>query len=378
MSQFLSQNLTQDMRLEQKLTPQLIQSMAILQKPVADLEACINDALEGNAALEVADPAPSEGNGEAEASPDERGVHDRAGEDSFTRLDRFSRDRDLDFGDSRPPLTRRVPSSDERDPKIAAIANTPGREVGLHDYLLLQWSLLELEDELRRAGEAIIYQLDLDGYLRVPLQEVGASVKPPVELDVLERARQRIHQLDPIGVGARDMVECLLVQLEALPGDNTIERTLIENHLNDISRNRLPAVARATGYSIGEIKEAIKAMRSTLHLHPGYLVGDRAVPAIRPDVVVEYAETGGGLVVRLARGNTPELRIRDEVLAMAKSKANGKVTREFARKQVEAAAALIDAVTFRCSRLLEVSKAIIEQQREFFDVGPEGLKIFRM
>ncbi len=119
-------------------------------------------------------------------------------------------------------------------------------------------------------------------------------------------------------------------------------------------------------------------MRATLTLHPGFSVGDRSVPTIRPDVIVEYADTGDGLTVRLTRGNLPKLCIRDDMVTMAKSKANGKVTRDFARSQIESATALIDAITFRHNRLLEVSRAIIEKQREFFNIGPEGLTIFRM
>jgi RNA polymerase sigma-54 factor len=119
-------------------------------------------------------------------------------------------------------------------------------------------------------------------------------------------------------------------------------------------------------------------MRSSLCLHPGYLVGNRTLPPIRPDVIVQYSETGGGLTVRLTRGNTPHLRVRDDVASLAKSKENGKETREFARKHIEEAAALIDAVNFRRQRLLEVTRAIAEKQRDFFDVGPSGLKVLRM
>jgi len=153
---------------------------------------------------------------------------------------------------------------------------------------------------------------------------------------------------------------------------------LIERHLDDIAHNRLPAVAKATGYSIGEINEAIKVMRTALCLHPGYLVGDRTVPTIRPDVIVDYAETGGGLTVRLTRGNIPELRINEDLATFARSKKTDKRTRDYARKQVEAASAIIDAVGFRQSRLLEVAYSIVDRQREFFDIGPEGLKVFRM
>ncbi|MHC5110087.1 MAG: RNA polymerase factor sigma-54 [Planctomycetota bacterium] len=379
MSQFLSQSLSQQMRLEQRLTPQLIQSMNILQKPVADLEAHVNEALETNAALEVAEPeqAPAV-DGQPPAGSVEGGAEHQTNEESFQRLDRMSRDYDLGY-DNRPPhLARRVTDSGERDAKLAALANTAGREVSMQEFLLEQVALLEIDGELRRACEVLIGHLDQDGYLRTRFEEIIEKTRPAVSEELLQRALIRVQRLEPTGVGARDFVECLLLQLDALPGDNSVERLLIERHLHDIAKNLLPAVSKATGFSIGEITEALKVMKSKLVLHPGFLVGDRGEPPIRPDVIIEYAETGGGLTVRLTRGNTPMLRISDEVAAMAKAKANGKDAREFARQQVESATALIDAVNFRHNRLLEVARAIVEKQREFFDVGPDGLKALRM
>jgi len=378
MSQFLTQSLSQQMRLEQRLTPQLIQSMAILQKPVADLEAYIANALESNAALELDEPKPPAPEPAQREDDNGRGKLDHREALGFARLDRFARYYDMDATDRAPSSARRLSSGDTRDAKMGAMANTAGREIDLNEYLLSQWALFEVDDDVRRAGEAIINHLDPDGYLRVPLDEIAERVRPPLSTDMFEKALREVHKLEPAGIGARDVVECLLLQLDVLPGDNTLERTLIEHHLDDIVHNRLPAVAKAVGCSVGEINEAIKAMRSTLCLHPGYLVGDRSVPTIRPDVIVEYAETGGGLDVWLARGNTPKLRIRPEVAALAKSKKNGRATRDFARKHVEDASALIDAVSFRRNRLLEVARAIVEKQADFFDVGPEGLKVCRM
>lgn len=377
MSQILSQVFSQQMRLEQRLTPQLIQSMAILQKPVADLEAYIEEALESNPALEVAEPTASE---EDAPSKTEHGPSVQEADEGgrFDRLDRFSRDNDLELADRIPRRVSRVASSGERDAKIDAMANTAGREISLNEHLLQQWTLLESAQPIRRAGIALINHLDPDGYLRVRFEQISDSTRPPIPLEDLEAALVEVQLLDPPGIGARDVVECLLLQLEALRGDNEIERTLVRDHLDDIARNRLPAVAKATGYSIGEINEALKAMRSTLHLHPGYLMGDRSVPTIRPDVIVDYAETGGGLTVRLARGNLPTLLINKEVAALAKSKVNGKDARDFARKHIESAGALIDAVSFRSHRLLDVARAIVEKQREFFEYGPQGLKILRM
>lgn len=368
------------MRLEQRLTPQLIQSMAILQKPVAELEAYIQEALESNAALEIEETNADTDSDENRDRANELAAHHKD-DDSFARLDRFTRnfrDFDPDWIDRAPHKARRLSSSSDRDAKMGAMANTAGREIGLHEYLLEQWTMLELDEEIDRAGVLIMNHLDPDGYLRVRFDEMIENTNKSVSIESFDKALLEIHNLDPSGIGARDVVECLLLQLDRRRGDNQVERTLIQHHLQDLIHNRLPVISKATGYSIGEINEAIKAMRSMLCLHPGYLIGDRSVPAIRPDVIVEYTETGGGLSVRLTRGNMPALKINDEVSSIAKSKENGKSARDFAKRHVEEAAALIDAVTFRRSRLLEVSKSIIEKQRDFFDIGSEGLKVCRM
>lgn len=374
MSHFLSQSLGQQMRMEQRLTPQLIQSMTILQKPVAELEAFVEEALETNAALEIDETHPRAP--EADHEPPPRTEREQEVEAGFRRLDKFAREYDPDWA----PTDRRVAnrSDDDMDPKMGAMANTAGREQGLTEHLMDQWSLVELDAENRRAGVAIINSLDVDGYLRRPLAEIAQQANPPIPLELMEKALTEVQHLEPPGVAARTPVECLMLQLDALPGDNAIERTLIEHHLDNLVHNRLPAIVKATGFTMGEVTEAIKAMRSRLYLHPGYLVGDRSVPPIRPDAIVEYADSGGGLTVRLARGNMPKLRLREDVVALTKSKDASKEEREFVKKHVDEASALIDAVNFRKARLLQVAQALAEKQRDFFDQGPAGLKICRM
>jgi RNA polymerase sigma-54 factor len=111
---------------------------------------------------------------------------------------------------------------------MGAMANTEGREISLHEHLLDQWTMTELDVDVRRAGEAIIGRLDPDGYLRLPDEEIAQSVRPPIPIDLLSKALIEVQKLEPSGIAARDTVECLLLQLNTLPGDNTIERTLIE------------------------------------------------------------------------------------------------------------------------------------------------------
>ena len=128
----------------------------------------------------------------------------------------------------------------------------------------------------------------------------------------------------------------------------------------------------------GEITEAVRALSSTLVLHPAYRVIEGQVLPIHPDVFVEYASNGRELTVRLTRGSNPRLRVSRRALEILKNRRNGKNDRDFIRKHVDAANALIDAVQYRRSRLLDVAKAIVEKQRDFFEIGPQGLKVLRM
>lgn len=356
------------------MTPQLIQSMAILQKPIAELEAYVHEALESNPALDVAEPEAKE------EQPPHRGANGRAkeaDERQFARLDRFARAYEWDGSDGMPPRMRASLRDGERDAKLDAMANTAGRPASLQEHLLRQWALVEVEPPVRRAGEIIIDRFDPDGYLRVPLEELAAVTRPQLAAEVFQEALEEVQQLDPAGVGARDLKECLCLQLDRMPGDNLLEWTLVQEHLDDIAQNRLPAIARARDLPLGEINEAIRVIR-TLHPSPGTLIEAQAEPPIRPDAIVEYGPTGRDMVVRLVRGNLPPLQIRPEVVALARNPEGKREDKEYAKRQVDAAEVLIDAVAFRQRRLLEVARLIAERQRDFFDTGPQGLKVLRM
>jgi RNA polymerase sigma-54 factor len=372
MSQFLSQIPSQMMRQEQRLTPQLIQSMDILQLPLAALEARINEELDRNPVLELVEnghattpqPAPPEA-AESQPSPEA---------EAFTRLDRLSREYGFDEGDQ--AYGRPYREAGERDAKMDAMANSPSRPICLQEYLLQQWALEEVEGDIRRAGELILNYIDDDGWLRTDLGEIARQVDPPMSADLMEQALKRVQGLEPAGIGGRNLQECLLIQLNGQGGDHELEKALIEHHLEDIQKNRYPAIAKATGKSIEEIKEAV-AHISHLHPKPGYLVVEREAPPIIPDVIIDYAEDGEGYAVRLARGNSPRLRLSPVYSKMLKEHTD-KNEREFLRKNMESARALMDAITYRRDRLLELTKVVAERQREFLDQGPQALKVLRM
>lgn len=177
MSQSLSLVMSQELRQEQRLTPQLIQSMDILQLPLMALEARINEEMEQNPVLEVAPPAPDE-----EAPPRPAPTEPTNGPESaaeavgFQRLERMSREYDFDPGDHGYGRAR---STGERDAKMDAMANTASRPVSLREHLSGQWTFVDVDAEVKRAGEALLDYIEEDGYLRTDLETVAQSVRPP-------------------------------------------------------------------------------------------------------------------------------------------------------------------------------------------------------
>lgn len=374
MSQYLSQIAAQVLRQEQRLTPQLIQSMDILQLPLLALEQRLQQEMESNPALEVVQPV-AETSREAPARTEAEPSAGDEPDDGFGRLEELSKEYDLDFGDR--PYVPRAHGDGERDAKLDAMANTVSRPISLQEYLLQQWSLVEEKPEIKRAGEQIINHIDEDGYLRTSLEEIMTSVAPPLPLDIVEDALLAVQELEPAGVGARDLKECLLLQLDAMPGRHDIEERIIRHHLTDIEKNRYPAVAKALGCSIDEVKQAV-ANIAKLHPHPGMLITEHEVPLITPDIIVDYDDEGDGYTVRLARGSFPRLRISPLYRRLLIASKQDRAARDFIRKNIEAASAIIDAVHYRQQRLLEVAKIVVQRQRDFLDNGPSGLKILRM
>lgn len=404
MSQYLSMLPSQQMRLEQRLSPQLVQSMEILQLPLLALEARVREELESNPVLEEFEPEPAERQAERREDPPQSENNQQEAE-GFERLDRLSREYDFDPGDL--PYGRVRTDGGDRDAKLEAMANTASRGESLREQLLHQWSLVECRPEVRAAGEAIIDAMDEDGYLRTEsehhpsradgdtpestplviqrtpdereklLEQIAQTRKPPIDRSIMEEALVLVQTLEPTGIGACDLTESLLIQLRSRGEDDPLVYTLVQEHLVSLAKNMFPAVARATGREIDDIKAALKKIGRLNH-HPGLLVQPSNVPRIAPDILIDYSDDGDGYTVRLARGNSPRLRVSAAYREMLQEKSTDRQTREFIKKRMESAHTLVDAIQYRRDRLLQIAKVILERQREFFDYGPQFLKVLRM
>lgn len=407
---------SQHMKLGQqmKLAPRMIQSMEILQMPLVELQERIEQELASNPTLELVEIEPDESTRD-EPSPDTDGELDLSepGEADFARLDQFEEsnpdaaENAFDEGGHSPresdpferDTERRLSSRLDGEPnaKMEAMASAPARGDTLAEQLLRQWAMVDIPEPLRPVGAAIIAFLDDDGYLRTPLGEVadksprppGAGEWPPPPED-LELALQAVQMLlEPAGVGARDARECLLLQIDAqleidAHDDGDVQavaspdvlrhaRRIVELHLEDLMKNRLPKIAESAGLGLDEIRSAIEALRR-LSLAPGRrLVEERYEPII-PDAVVEYDEDNDRYIAYLNDSRLPNLRINRDYAMMTRDRSVPKADRDFIRTNLSNAQWLMDAVEQRKGTLLRVVRAVVEAQRDVFDYGIEALK----
>lgn len=385
MSQILSQIPRQLLQQQQRLTPQLIQAMDILQLNALALESRIAQELDANPALELvpADdevPAPAEPEAAAEERPEgERAMVVEEGDaGDFERLDSLVREYDWIDDEAEYRGTRsRARGLEEADSKLEAMANTAARPISLNEYLHQQWHLVDVDERTRVIGGAIIDAVDENGRLATPLEEITPELEPAPSLAELSAALAAVQQLDPPGIAARSLQECLLLQLATLPGENGLERRIISEHFENLQKNRLPAIAKALEADVEEVKTAIRVI-ARLTLHPGTEVVSRQTPRLVPDLLVEYSEQEDRYEVRLARGNTRELRLSPEFRKLLERSRKDAKARAFIKDKLEAASAIIDAVRYRRERLLDVGRAVVEAQRDFLDQGEQHLKVLRM
>ncbi len=361
-----SQQMRTDMRL--RMAPRMIQSMEILQLPLMALQERIDQELSENPVLvdlrETSTPEPeADSEGEETAVPNVEEPVEFAADDwaeSFGESHRMSR----------------AALSEEADRKHDAMQNMASRPRSLHDDLSDQLSFLDADPVVRSLAEYIVFNLDENGYLNVELPEVVRDFGGDVNMAQAAEALGLVQKLDPPGVGARNIRECLLLQLSPEVPCREILHVLISNHIEDLQQNRLPAIEKKTGISIEQIKEAIEHLRR-LNPRPGSRFTPENAQYVIPDLIVEPNEHGE-YDVRLVDEHTPQLAISRYYQKQLKNKQTDPAAREFIQKRIQSARWLIESIEQRRNTLLKVARAIIDHQKEFLDKGPESIEPLKM
>ena len=371
---------------KQILAPRMIQSMEILQLPIMALQERIEQEMQENPVLELLEE--DSDNPADVAEPQERDLPDapsdeerelvidesKDNEADFERLMKMDEDWPDTFQENSRPSRGQTEEAGER--KLDAMANMVARPESLNDYLHHQLGWFDLTPELRAMADRIIYNLDTNGYLQGRLESLLAPDAGRDGLALAEQALALVQKLDPPGVAARDLRECLLLQL--IPGIPYYEqlKTLISSHLEDIEHNRLPVISRRTGYSIELIQRTLDELRK-LNPKPGAEFNETAVPLVIPDVFVEQGEDGQ-YRVRLEDGQIPSLFISPYYRKLFASDQANEETREYIKRKVNSAQWLIDSIQQRRNTLTRVAQAIVDHQTEFLAKGPEWIEPLKM
>jgi RNA polymerase sigma-54 factor len=362
------------MRMEQrmKLAPHMIQSMEILQLPILALQERIEQELNNNPVLEMTEPSNSEEVDSNEQPSDDFDEKDLIVNTDNNKVEDFERLENIgdgfkDYMNESGPYRVRV-LSDDPDKKLEAIKNTAARPQSLHEYLSEQWRLVDAEPAVKKAGEMIIDYIDDRGYLSVRLEQLHNKDKGDFTIDDLNEALELVQKLEPAGVGARDLGECLLIQMAQSGEDMSFESRLISEHMDELLENKLPDIAKKMNCGIDAINRAIMRL-SKLDTSPGMQVGRDQNHPITPDVIVELLDNSDQYSVRLTDYDLPRLKVNDYYARMAKDTETPDKTKKFLQNNLRSAQWIIDAIEQRKNTLLKVTQAIVKFQKDFFEKG---------
>ena len=262
-------------------------------------------------------------------------------------------------------------SDEELDP-LSRVGTSGGLEETLVSFLSRQLDRLRLEEGEARLVRYLIYCLDDDGYLRTPLAELSRHGAIP--LPRLEGALATLKTMEPAGVGAAELSECLALQLERI-GETGPALAIVQEHLETLAKRHDRAIAAKLSITPAQVEEARRTIRE-LDPRPGAVFRrTEQVFYIQPDLIVEEQE--GQLVVKPARGERPPFRVSRYYQKMLKQ-SEDKEVREYLTEKLRQAENVLWAARQRGSTLLRCAQVIVERQREFFHSGPEAMRPLRM
>ena len=320
------------------LLPRMLQSIEVLQLSSAELGEFVAQAIEENEALRV------EGEERRPREPElRRGPVDRAATERHDEM----------------------------------LQNQPEREKSLAELVEQQLALVDVEPELLPWVRFVVGCLDANGYLAASDEALIALAREQGLARGGEHAREDegrlgcaigvVQKLEPRGIGGRDAVEALLLQLDPADPDYALLCALLEDFLEELAHNKLPAVARALGIDLARLQELLGLVRR-LHLRPAAGLIEREEPTIRPEVIVE--RDGEGFTVAIEDSGLPAISIDPRIARIARDRAQPREVRAYLRDKLASARSIVDAVEQRRRTLMRIAALVFERQRAFLAAGP--------
>ncbi len=373
------------------MTPQLQQAIRLLQLSTLDLQTEIQEALETNPMLDVAEDdsadfpqenhevdfssnkeTPSKGE-DANSSRDEREDHAPDGEWSNEIPTELAVDTSWDDVYQSAPsgtgLSR--PDNDDMD-----FESRRGTSESLQDYLSWQLNLTPMSDLDRYCAEAIIDAVGPSGMLELPIEDIWQGLAkdfPELEMDEVMAVLHRLQQFDPPGVASRDLAECLLLQLRQQPNtlpSYDVAMNLVQHYLPLLGARDFKQLMRKLRVKESELQDAIRIIQS-LNPRPGEHIGEDTTEYVVPDVFVK--KENNRWVVQLNPDIAPKLRINSDYASLVR-RADSSNDNTFLRDNLQEARWFIKSLQSRNETLLKVATCIVERQQGFLDHGPEAMK----
>jgi RNA polymerase sigma-54 factor len=360
-----------ELRLSQRLilTPQLQQSIKLLQLPLLELTQDINQELMNNPMLEEGVDRESEIKDEQSGPSNEEPVRESTVDIEpplekifgFTSESYFE-DRESDgrdFGYFNPDVEETTsPFERNRD------------RTNLYDHLLWQLRLSTIEENIGRSAEVIINNLNDDGYMQASIEEISQLAESDTE--TVEKAIKAVQELDPSGVGARNLQECLLLQLPALDLSGTLVEKILTEGFSELERKKYNQLAVKFKTSINAIFDAVKIIEK-LEPRPGRNYSSDEPVHIIPDVYIEESE--GKFLINLNDEGIPRLRLSNYYRKLlANKKSLGAEEKQFLEEKLRSAVWLLKSLDQRNKTIYRVTESILKFQEDFFRKGAEHLK----
>jgi len=329
------------------MTPRLQQALKLLQLPTLELEMALKDELQSNPLLEIEE--------EEEVDPQTR---EGSQEESAGATDNW--DDIFNDGLEMQYEQQEEISDDEFVEKVPIYRQDSG------DNLLQQLRMITTDSQLLEIGEYLIGSLNDRGFLTIEMDELQNVFS--VDEARAREALKLVQSLEPAGIGARDLPECLLIQLRARNMEDSLTAVLIRDHFKALVQRKYQAIARKLKISVEDVQEATKFI-GELDPKPGLELSTEDPRYVTPDLLVEEVE--GDYVVALNDRYLPRLRISQAYKEGSADR--DKRTKEFLQGKLSQAQWLIKTVEQRRSTMVKVMNAIVEEQKEFFDKGPQAL-----
>jgi len=350
----------QSLSQSQVLAPQLQQSLQILQVPMLELRTLIQQELDGNPTLEMEDNEPKIEDKQREA------------EDFDAEFDRLSKldEEWRDYMAQNSSYSRRSAEDEERR---QFFFDSLSKTETLQEHLVEQLRNSSLSPSDIQLGELLIGNTNDTGFLTSSPEEIAGNTG--LELADLQRVLETIQTFHPVGVGARDLRECILIQLKRIGKEGSLEWRIVSNYLSDLGKKRFPEIARRCGTTVDCVQRAATFI-ATLDPKPGQIFAPDPNHYVLPDVTVE--KSSGAWLVTLNGDQIPHLRISNTYKDLMAQTANKEDVRDYIRDKIRNGKFLIKSIHQRQQTISNIAHEIVKRQTEFLERGPSGLKPMTM